>query len=367
VDLATLLAKRREDLIHAWRRRLVGAFAPGAVPALEITNSLPLFIDELVQWLGEGVHGGDLRPRSRVARLHGEQRYRSGFDLRSVVREYGVLRECIIDLVEESRGGGLSLEEDRILTRALGSAVADAAEQFHREHEAALARHASEHFAFLAHELRNPLGSARLALDLLTRTSPGGRGRHAEILGRSLARVQRLLDDTLVQAQVATLGPAVALTHELVHLDALAAEVLAETQLDADAKGVRLERQLEPGLALEGEPRLLRSIISNLVRNGVKFSAPGGVVQVRAARAEGRVSVEVEDSCGGLPPGAAEELFAPFRQHGADRTGFGLGLAITKQAVDAHQGAIQAHSLPGKGCVFLVTFPAPGDLAPTGG
>jgi signal transduction histidine kinase len=360
--LAALLVERREELIRAWRHRLVGAFAPGAVPAPEIVNSLPPFIDELAEWLREAEDGGDPTPRSRVARSHGEQRYRSGFDLRSVVREYGVLRECIVDLVQEAGGAGLSLQEDRVLTRALGSAVADAAEQFHREHEAALARHASEHFAFLAHELRNPLGSARLALDLLLRTAPGG--RHAEMIVRSLARVQRLLDESLIQAQLTTLGPAVALNRQSVQLDALAAEVLVETQLDAEAKGIRLERELARDLAMEGEPRLLRSIISNLVRNAVKFSAPGGVVRVRAARAEGRVSVEVEDSCGGLPEGAADELFTPFRQRGSDRTGFGLGLAITKQAVEAHDGAIQVHSLPGKGCVFLVSFPGAGDLAP---
>jgi signal transduction histidine kinase len=363
VRLAALLARRKDDLIRAWRARLVGAFAPGAVPAPEIVNSLPNFIDELVAWLGDAA--ADPTPRSRIARTHGAQRYRAGFDLRSVVREYGVLRECLVDLAEEAGEGGFTFEEDRVLTRALGTAVADAAEQFAREHEATLQRHAAEHFGFLAHELRNPLGSARLALDLIARTAPG---RHAQALDRALARVQQLLDETLVQAQVTTLGPtAVALTRERVPLDALAAEVLAEIQLDAEAKGLRIEPVLERDLVVEGEPRLLRSILSNLVRNAVKFSAPGGRVAVRARRAQGRVSVEVEDSCGGLPVGTADDLFTPFRQRGTDRSGFGLGLAITKQAVEAHDGAIQVHSLPGKGCVFMVALPAPGDLAPVAG
>jgi signal transduction histidine kinase len=141
--------------------------------------------------------------------------------------------------------------------------------------------------------------------------------------------------------------------------------VVTETEVDAAAKGLWVERDLAPGLEIDGDRRLLRSVLTNLVRNAVKFSAPGGAVRVRARRAEGRVSLEIEDSCGGLPPGATDDLFAPFRQRGADRSGFGLGLAITKQAVEAHQGAIQVHSLPGKGCVFMVSFPAPGDLAPS--
>jgi signal transduction histidine kinase len=362
VPLATLLAERKDDLLRAWRRRVVGAYAPGAVPAPEIVDSLPLFIDELVAWLREGEAGSEVRPRSRVARVHGEQRYRSGFDLRSVVREYGLIRECIIDLVEEAGRGGLSLDEDRILTRALATAVADAADQFSREHEVVLRRRAAEHFAFLAHELRNPLGSARLALELMNRR--GGSERHAQIVDRGLARVQRLLDESLVQVQLAELGPMIALTRERVHLDALTAEVLGESEIDAEAKNLRIEWDLERGLELDGDSRLLRSIVSNLVRNAVKFSPAGGHVHVRARRAEGRISVEIEDSCGGLPPGATDDLFAPFRQRGIDRTGFGLGLAITKQAVEAHQGSIQAHSLPGKGCVFLVSFPEPGNLAP---
>jgi signal transduction histidine kinase len=105
------------------------------------------------------------------------------------------------------------------------------------------------------------------------------------------------------------------------------------------------------------DPRLVSSALTNLVRNAVKFTHQGGTVEIRARVAEERVSIEVEDGCGGLPPGFVERAFAPFAQMGADRTGFGLGLAIAKQAADAHGGSIRVQNLPGKGCIFVLELP----------
>ena len=73
-----------------------------------------------------------------------------------------------------------------------------------------------------------------------------------------------------------------------------------------------------------------------------------------------QVVIEVEDECGGLPPGKAEELFQPFEQRGGDRSGLGLGLAISRQGVEANGGAIEVKDLPGKGCIFSITLPRGG-------
>jgi signal transduction histidine kinase len=67
--------------------------------------------------------------------------------------------------------------------------------------------------------------------------------------------------------------------------------------------------------------------------------------------------IEVEDECGGLPPGGAEALFRPFEQRGADRAGLGLGLAISRQAIARHGGTITVRDMPGRGCVFVVEIP----------
>jgi signal transduction histidine kinase len=133
---------------------------------------------------------------------------------------------------------------------------------------------------------------------------------------------------------------------------------------------VRLAVDLPHELVIVADPRLLRSAVSNLVTNALKFSPPGSTVTVRASAPEGQLVVEVADQCGGLPPGKAEELFAPLVQRHENRTGFGLGLAIVLQAAQAHGGTARVRDLPGVGCVFTLELPlvreAPGDCAHRG-
>ena len=116
-------------------------------------------------------------------------------------------------------------------------------------------------------------------------------------------------------------------------------------------------RFAEPTLQIVADERLLDSALSNLVRNAVKFSAPGATVHLRAKQSVERVVLEVEDQCGGLPEGAVEKMFSPFVQLGQDRSGFGLGLAISKRAAELHKGDLRVHDVPGHGCVFVLDLP----------
>jgi signal transduction histidine kinase len=69
------------------------------------------------------------------------------------------------------------------------------------------------------------------------------------------------------------------------------------------------------------------------------------------------VLIEVEDECGGLPAGKAEDLFRPFEQRGTNRSGLGLGLAIARESVETNGGLVRARNLPGRGCVFTIDLP----------
>jgi signal transduction histidine kinase len=98
----------------------------------------------------------------------------------------------------------------------------------------------------------------------------------------------------------------------------------------------------------------LNTALSNLLQNGLKFSKPGGHVILRGRAEDGSAVIEVQDECGGLPPGRIEELFSPFIQAGEDRRGLGLGLSVTREAVQAHGAELFVRNLPGHGCVFGV-------------
>ncbi len=115
------------------------------------------------------------------------------------------------------------------------------------------------------------------------------------------------------------------------------------------------------GATIEADRQLLGSAVGNLLGNAFKFTRPGGHVVLRTIVGGACVSIEIEDECGGLPPSQADELFRPFEQRGTDRTGLGLGLAISRRAVAANGGSMRVRDIPGKGCVFTIDLPAATD------
>ena len=97
--------------------------------------------------------------------------------------------------------------------------------------------------------------------------------------------------------------------------------------------------------------------MGNLLQNAFKFTRPGTTVTLRVDASAERVLIEIQDECGGLPGGNVDELFRPFEQRSADRTGLGLGLAFSRWGVEANHGRISARNLPDRGCVFTVDLP----------
>jgi len=139
----------------------------------------------------------------------------------------------------------------------------------------------------------------------------------------------------------------------------LLAEAVQEVEPKAEHKTISVTLDVEDGLLVEGDRRLLHSLAANLIGNAIKFSAPGGSVVIKGKRDDGQVVIEFADGCGGLPQGSLAELFEPYVQRGADRSGLGLGLAIVRQAVEAHGGTIGVRNVGTVGCVFTVRLPAP--------
>jgi signal transduction histidine kinase len=114
---------------------------------------------------------------------------------------------------------------------------------------------------------------------------------------------------------------------------------------------------IDPAVSIEADPQLLASAVMNLVHNAFKNTPSVGRVTLRARAEHGRLLIETEDACGGIPPGKGD-LFQKFGdRRGSDRSGLGLGLSIARKAVRAHEGEISVRNMPGKGCVFIVDLP----------
>jgi signal transduction histidine kinase len=355
-----LLRAKRERMVGRFVERLYDGAAANSLAAHEVADSAREFIDELADAIERHAVAADERAdtATTAAKQHGRQRFQLGYDMATVVREYDVLGDV---LFEEIVQAGLmpSLEEVRILSGHLVRAVADSAEQYGRERDELVKSQAARHLSFLAHELRNPLSSMGIAFSLLK-----GAGLLPDphpsvgVLDRGLSSLKQLIDDALVNVSLEH-GQGLALAP--VDVATLVGDVMDEAAPQAAQKRVQLVIDCEAP-ACTGDVRYIHSALSNLVRNAVKFSKAGGTVRVAARGAEGRVVFEVEDECGGIPQEQAEKLFDPFVQRGEDRTGFGLGLAIAKQATDAHGGSLRVHTLPGRGCVFVMDLPEAGPV-----
>lgn len=357
MELHEVLEARAAEVMERWKRNVQGTLVPEAMPTVELLDQLPGFLQEIIGALRAhaGLESAISRPEQvATAEGHGEQRLRLGFSLDSVVREYGAMRDAIVatanDLDVPMTFGDLQIVFDCTIT-----GIARAVSQYVHERDAELVRHANEHFAFIAHELRNPLSSALTAVQLLSAQGQlPANNRVVVALERGLQRTRELIEQTL---QVARLASGIELVRQPTTLRALIEDVEIDAIPIAAAKEIELQIKLRCDGKLDVDPRLIRSALGNLLLNAVKYSRPGSSVELRGSLANGRALIEVEDCCGGLPPGKVEAAFAPFVRLDSNQSGFGLGLAIARQAVDAHGGSIRVQNLPGKGCIFVLALP----------
>ena len=355
--LHEVLHAGRQEVMARWMLLVQGTIAPESMPSAELIDHLPGFLDEIIAALraDAGLTSVAQPPEdTETATSHGEQRLRLGFSLDTVVREYGALRDAIVD-VGRAGGGAITFDELQRVFDCTIIGIARAVSEYARQRDAELQRQHNEHIAFLAHELRNPLSSATVALEVLQATGKLPRElRPTQAVTRALTRMKELVDHSLQMARTAS---GVELKREVTQTRELLDDAELVAAGEAEDKDIKLSFRIEQDAALYVDRRLIRSALNNLVRNAVKYSHRGGVVEVRGRVEGSRAIVEVEDRCGGLEPGKVEEAFAPFVRLAIDDNGFGLGLAIAKQAVDAHAGTIRVQNLPGKGCIFVMDLP----------
>jgi hypothetical protein len=337
-----------------WLTIVQGTVIPAAMPMLELVDHLPSFLDEILASVRRQTSEQPLLDESTTAAEHGKQRLRLGFSLDSVVREYGALRNAVIETARDT-GEQLSFHELQVLFDWIVAGIADAVSEYSRQHDSEMLRRANEHFAFVAHELATPLATATLAFGALkAKGALPADQREVTVLERSLLRSNELLEQTLRGTRASS---GVELQKEWTTLAEVFEDVELGANLAAEGKGVTVDVAIARDDRMHVDVRLLRSAVSNLVRNAIKYTQSHSHVTLRGDIAKGHAQIEIEDRCGGLAPGKVEEVFAPFVRLDTAERGFGLGLAIARQAVDAHGGTLRVQNLPGKGCIFVLEVP----------
>jgi signal transduction histidine kinase len=369
--LHEFLDANRAELIERCRAKVAQRPAPRGI-ARQADHGIPLFLAQLIETLrgeqassaiGEAAnaapHDVTLRLAASAAR-HGGELLQHGFTVDQVVRDYGDLCQSATELAIEKRAV-VSVAEFQTLNRCLDDAIAEAVSEFGWQRDRVLAqensRATNEQLGFLAHELRNQLNTAILAFAVLKQGSVGFNGATSAVLDRSLLGLRGLIDHALVDVRLSAGLP----SHiDDIDLASFLADVHVAAGMDAKAKGCEFSvERVDAGLMARCDRELLNSAVSNLLQNAFKFTRSHSHVSLRAHAVGDRALIEIKDQCGGLPADMAETMFRPFEQGHADRSGIGLGLSISRRAVEAMGGKIGVRDIPGEGCIFTIDLARP--------
>ena len=367
------LSNNRDELIARCKAK-VAQRPRRAATAEQLANGVPMFLEQLTRTLEaevqgdagkslriSGASGGDAALMSEIgvsAAAHGKRLLELGFTVDQVVHDYGDLCQAITDLAVE-RDAPFSVDEFRTLNRCLDNAIADAVTAFSVQRDATVARrqHAEEHerMGVLVHELRNHLHTAVLAFRALESGTLSIGGSTGSVLKRSLASLSILLSQALTEVRLAIGAP---MQTEAFSLATLVVDARNAASLYADASGCAFAvSEVDPLVGVTGNRELLLAALVNLLQNAFKFTHSHTEVTLSAYADDDRVLIDVKDNCGGLPVGALERMFKPFKQSGNNRNGLGLGLSIAKKSVEASGGSLTVRDVPGTGCVFTIDLP----------
>ena len=170
------------------------------------------------------------------------------------------------------------------------------------------------------------------------------RGSTGAVLKRSLVGLRDLINRSVTEVRLRQV------MQDRVHIDVaeLIEELAPAAALEAAGRGLQFTVQSgEAGVAVYADRHVLSAVVMNLLQNAFKFTRVRTSVGLSVRANADRVLIEIADQCGGLADGNVQELFRPFEQRNADRTGLGLGLAFSHWGVEANDGKISVRNLAG--------------------
>jgi signal transduction histidine kinase len=208
----------------------------------------------------------------------------------------------------------------------------------------------------VSHELRSPLARLHIAADLMQQQPLRGH-EFADRIRRDTSRMDKLVGELLSVARMDA-GmldrPAVS-----VDLQEIISNVLDDAGLEADAKNCQIAVRVNGPILVWGDQEMLHRAIENVLRNAIRFSPEGSVIEMSGRACDRSVAIRVADRGPGVAANDLGAIFGPFVRSGTERDNksFGLGLAITRRVVDAHGGVVKASNRDGGGLVVELVLP----------
>jgi signal transduction histidine kinase len=367
------LSEHRAELERRCRTKVALRPNRAATPR-QLDNGVPIFLEQLIHMLKleklsrPVPFGAPSRATHQITDLHAESDSSSaqhgqdlldlGYTVDQVIHDYGDLCQAASELAIDCNVS-FAVAEFKTLNLCLDNAVAAAVLAYNRERDLMLGDQqesaTNERLGFFAHELRNHLGTATLAVTAIKAGNVGLSGATGAVLERSLVALRTLIDRSLTEVRI---GAGMTMQRRVFALSNFIGEIKYSAQLEAELNGCTLlVEPVDPQLFINADRDLLFSALGNLLQNAFKFSDRGAQVTLRGYLADEHIRIDVEDTGSGLPAGFSDTAFAPFTQAAANRNGLGLGLSIAQRSVEANGGRLSVVSVAGSGCVFTIDLP----------
>ena len=374
-SVTTVLQSKRDAIVERWIQAVRNELADGSEYDFELRNHIPFFIDAMIQMLhdeAEGIRKKELGNYDTVGRDHGSQRYRLGFDLKALVKEYGLLRDIMLDIAVETQAN-ISPQELRLLTNFTFAAIADAVEEHARQeqqekHDAQAAeisalneRNAFEKYlsGIVSHDLRNPLSAiimttgAHLRRNKDDKHATTGFARIEQAAKRALGMVENLLDFTQTR-----LGNELPILRKNVCLHDVVRKTIEEiVQAHPDAN---FDTHVRGDVRGDWDADRLAQVVQNLAINAYVYGARSDPIRIAIVGTTEDVRLRVNNMGHPISSEHLACIFNPMQRATSDATAkqsIGLGLYIVWHIVAAHGGSTEVTSTSEAGTTFTIHLP----------
>ncbi|MBC7691802.1 MAG: HAMP domain-containing histidine kinase [Methylotenera sp.] len=356
-----VLKSECKTIMERWEKRAREEVASTyGIASLSMRDSLPKHLDQLAKALAKAGKESTTEianttlHKEHVGKEHGSDRANTtGYSIEEVIFEYRILRQVIIQTLEEKVS--LSAKEREIITDLIEQAVNDAAVEF-----SSILRDTREQFtATLTHDLRGPISAAQTSAELIRR-QPGSSDaclKNAERIIESMKRmdsmIQNLLDAGRIQA-----GQGLPVDISYCRPAEIALHVIEEM---TEVYGKRFELLGSSNLHTWWSSDLVRRALENLVSNAVKYGDVQACITVTVIDTDRHVKMTVHNEGNVILKDEMATLFQKYRRSKSAETssiqGWGLGLTLVSGAAQAHGGTIEVESSQKKGTIFTLTLP----------
>lgn len=368
--LADFILRDMEPILAAWE-----AFASVQLPAARHMKSLALrdHARQILEAVAKDLSTSQTREAQTAkslgqaplligapetaAQTHALLRAQSGFDINQLAAEYRALRASVLRLwSDDSQPESTHLKDVLRFNEAIDQALAESVAFFSAEVDQAR----NLFLGMLGHDLRNPLQTIQMTASYLAALNAGA--KVSEAAGRLInsgRHMHALLDD-LLDFNRTKLGLGINITPRDIDLSQLVASEL--NQLRAANPGRRIDLEVHGDICGSWDSQRLQQLLGNLVRNAIKYGAPGTPVYVGLNGGAVGVVLEVRNSGPTIEPSDLDQIFDPLKR-GSDKENkrdadesLGLGLYIAREIAKGHGGSIEARSDQTE-TVFAVRLP----------